>query len=277
MKPIHPNPGFYSQWRRCKLQLLWLLILCGGCFSGANARDRTLAKTRYDIGVATLGQGDLRGALKELLAAVELNPNQSDAHHVLGLVFYRMGRHEDARKHYEKALKLNPEFSEAHNNFGVLLLELGAYEESIGHFQAALDDILYATPALAEGNMGWAYYQNDDVERAVRHLRNATATSPKFCRGYEWLSRIGLARDDAAQVIANGARFQKYCIDNENIAATIPKDYKNRMQYYLALGHLKRGEHGRARDILSMCASHTPQAGFAAKCAASLGTLDNTH
>src|SRR5206468_11932526 len=112
----------------------------------------------------------------------------------------------------ERAVALRPNFSEAHNNFGVLLLDMGRYDEAIAHFKIALGDILYATPSLAEGNLGWTYFRKGDAEEGLRHLRNAVALNPKFCRGYGWLAQIELTRNRAEQVVAYCKRYQKHCV-----------------------------------------------------------------
>src|SRR5262249_16525090 len=126
-------------------------LLLAACAPVIDEKDRARAQVQYDIAVAQMNEGNMRGALRELLAAVQLDPTPAVAHNALGLVYHSIGRLDDALEHYERAVKLNPSFSEAHNNLGVLLIDLGRYDEAIGAFQVALTDILYPTPSLAEG------------------------------------------------------------------------------------------------------------------------------
>lgn len=249
--------------------LLWVW----GCGHTVTQKDRDFAKIRVDIGLAELSKGRIRDALPELLSAVELDPESYQAHNALGLVFHTLGRKDDALGHYRQAVALKPDFSEAHNNMGVLLLDLGRYDDAIAHFQQALSDILYPTPSFAEGNLGWAHYKKGDVESGVSHLRNAVATNPKFCRGYEWLSRLGLETGDAAMTVSNCARFDRHCLGDETILPTLAKAYVAEMKYYCGLGHLKEGDQAKAREAFSACAE-PGGAGFAAKCAESLAGLD---
>src|SRR5690606_15868580 len=121
--------------------------------------------------------------------------------------YHAMDRHELALEHYREAVRLKPKYSEAQNNFGTLLLSIGRYDEAIAAFEVALSDILYPTPSLAEGNMGWAYYKSGNTDQAVRHLRNAVAADTKFCRGYLWLAQIGVETGDAAEAVASARRF----------------------------------------------------------------------
>jgi tetratricopeptide (TPR) repeat protein len=52
------------------------------------------------------------------------------------------------------------------------------------------EDILYQTPEKAWGNLGWAYLEAGDVERAIDALRRSIAAQPLFCVGSY---RLGLA------------------------------------------------------------------------------------
>jgi len=247
----------------------------GGCASSTpTAKERARATTHYDIAIATFNQGDLRGSLAELLKAVKLNPDLPVAHNAMGLVYHSLGHLDLGYEHYQKAVVLKPDFSEAYNNMGTLLIDLGRYDAAIEAFELALGNILYKTPALAEGNMGWAYYKKRDVERGLKHIRNAVATNPKFCRGYEWLARIALDENRDEEVTRSYRRFEKYCLDDVVLATQIAPEYRNEMKYYLALSLLRTGERQRARDVLAQCAVFDTEVGFGAKCATSLRDLE---
>tara|TARA_Y100001934_G_C12266193_1_gene732511 strand:- start:240 stop:1028 length:789 start_codon:yes stop_codon:yes gene_type:complete len=255
------------------LSLVFGLSLTGGCASTTNKATTVQAKTHYDIAIATLNTGDGRGALRELLTAIELDPELPEAHNALGLVYHSLRHLKEGLEHYNKALALRPSFSEVHNNRGILLVDLGRYDEAILSFQSAIDDILYRTPSLAEGNMGWAYYKNGDVEKGIKHLRNAVVTNPKFCRGYEWLTRIALAEDNADEIIKNYGRFEKYCASDRTLLKSIRGDYLRQMKYYFALGLLKQGEQEQAREVLGECAISDSEGDFGSKCASALQAL----
>ena len=249
-----------------------LAVLAGCASTTASQKDRARAQIQYDIAVAEMNKGDFRAALRDLLIAIEADATLPQAHNALGLVYHALGRRDESLHHYQEAVRLDPAFSQAHNNLGTLLTEVGRYEEAITHFDKAVSDILYPTPSLAEGNMGWAFYKKGDVEQGVKHLRNAVATNPKFCRGYEWLMRIGLDVDDAGQVIDNCRRFDKYCRKDQEIFDQIAPAYRQEIGYYCGLGYLKAGDQEAARAELQACAD--PDGGaFATRCAESLGSL----
>jgi Tfp pilus assembly protein PilF len=215
----------------------------------------------------------MRGALKELLDAVKLDPEAANTHNALGLVYHRLEHLDKGLFHYNKAVEYREVFSEAYNNRGVLLMDIGRYDEAIESFGIALGDILYRTPASAEGNMGWAYYKKGDIKEGLKHIRNAVAINTKFCRGYEWLVRISLSQDDVEAVESDYRRFERYCASDKEVAKLISPDYKRQMQYYYALALLKRGDLKRARDLLGECSTEDLDAYFGTKCSTTLKAL----
>lgn len=262
--------------RVASLCMLAAALIVAGCAPAITAKDRAIARTRHDIGVTYLNQGALRDALRELLGAVEADPELADAHNALGLVYHALGRHKEALDHYDKAVHYNPDFSEAYNNRGALLLALERYDEAILSFKTALGNILYATPSLAEGNLGWAYYKKGEVETGITHLRNAVAMNPKFCRGYGWLAEIEMERDKPEQVVAYCMRFEKHCAGDPAIARTIPPSFLAEMKYRLGFGYEKLGQREEARTAYSECAAEQSEraSGFRTRCARSLAALD---
>ena len=258
------------KWRMQALSLVAALA----CAPVISQKNHDAARIGYDLGIAAFNQGDSREALRSLRTAYSQDPTLPEVHNALGLVYHSLVKQDAALTHYQRAVALRPQFSEAYNNMGTLLLDMGRHDAAVQAFETALRDILYATPHLAEGNMGWAYYQKGETDLALEHIGNAVATDPQFCRGYQWLARIALDRDDAAQMVAQGQRFVRYCLDNAEVAQSVPADYRHEMQYYLALGHLKQGNGRPARELLRQCASTDPDArGFARKCTASLRAL----
>jgi len=253
--------------------VMFLVCVSGGCASTTSAAAQAQAKTHYDIAIATFNTGDARGALRELLKTLELDPELPEAHNALGLVYHSLKHLDEGLEHYNKAVELRPKFSEAHNNRGILLVDLGRYQEAIESFKVAVGDILYRTPSLAEGNMGWAYYKNGEAPQGIKHIRNAVATNPKFCRGYEWLTRIALEQDNPTEIIKNYSRFERHCASDRNLLKSIRVDYLRQMKYYFALGLLKQGDQDQARQVLDECATPGSEGDFGAKCASALKAL----
>ena len=79
-----------------------------------------LSAPRIDLGIAQHRAGDLEAAERNLLLALESNPDQPVAHNELGIIYRKTGRFLDARKSYEDALAVYPGFHFARRNLAIL-------------------------------------------------------------------------------------------------------------------------------------------------------------
>ena len=254
-------------------RFIFLALLVCSCARTITEADKQNARIHHDIAISNLERGDTRGALRELQSAEKNDPKQPETQHVLGLVYQRMGRYKEALLHYEQAVSLRPNYSEAYNNLGTLYLELGRLDEAISSFEKALSDILYATPSLALGNMGFAYYKKGELELAEKHLLNAVTEDPKFCRGYEWLVLLSEERNQFSDIELYCQRFFKHCKDDPVIAATIPPDYVRQMYYFLAMAYVRQGQREKAKATLKQCAVDDADAVYGMKCQQALRRL----
>jgi len=149
-----------------------LFSLCLGC-----ATDKVATKQRAraleDLGISYVRQGKLRDGLEKLLEASKLDPENAAIHHKVALVYRDLGEYELSLEHFKKALALRPRYPEAQNNLGTLYMLMRKWDLAIESFQKAVADILYKTPHYAYHNMGLAYFNQGNYEKARAHLNGA--------------------------------------------------------------------------------------------------------
>jgi len=92
----------------------------------------------YNLGVIHSRLGYLSKAARHYSAALEIDPNSSDANCGLGYTFSQKGNFEKAIHHYHKALKIDADHEKAHNNLGVALVTVGKVKDGIPHFLEAI-------------------------------------------------------------------------------------------------------------------------------------------
>ena len=180
---------------------LLLLLTLEGCSpsSGPGAQDPSRqSEAEYDIARDLwLRRGQTREALERALKATELDPENTDAAHLVALLYLEFcskGPAEcklaEAERFARKALEQKPDFREAKNTLAVVLIHRKKAAEAVQLLKPLTEDILYQTPENAWGNLGWAYLELGQYDPAVDALRRSVAAQPLFCVGNY---RLGLA------------------------------------------------------------------------------------
>jgi protein O-GlcNAc transferase len=92
---------------------------------------------------------DAESIYREILAR---DPRSADAHQLLGVVLYALGRRGDAIESFSKATQLDPSRSDYQFNLGTLLAEETRWDEAIAAYQRAVA----LRPNFAEAHFGLA-------------------------------------------------------------------------------------------------------------------------
>lgn len=168
--------------------------------SSPDAAQRSLGE--YDLAREAFQRGKLREALEHVQASLELDEENQDAAYLGAITLLAFCaaaedaaassdcRLEDAERYARQALEISPEMRDAKNTLGVILVHQGRYDEAVEVLKPLANDILYASPENAWGNLGWAYLLRGNTDEAIDALRRSVAAQPLFCVGQY---RLGLA------------------------------------------------------------------------------------
>ncbi len=184
-----------------------------------------------------------RDALKHALRAVELDPQNADASHLAALIyldFCRLSpdecRLEEAEKHARNAVAAKSDYLEAQNTLAVTLIHQGKLAEGIATLKPITENILYKTPEIAWGNLGWAYLEQGDYPKAVVALRRAVAAQPRFCVGN---FRLGVAQHRAGQLEEARDALDRALETDAPGCDSLQDAYLERARVHLELGQLE--------------------------------------
>jgi Tfp pilus assembly protein PilF len=100
------------------LGLIFSVLFAVACASTDNKQRKKEAEATRDLGEAYLRDRKFTLALKELLKAEKLTPNDHFLQNDLGLVYYYKKLHDKAIVHFKKSLDIKSDYGPAMNNLG---------------------------------------------------------------------------------------------------------------------------------------------------------------
>jgi len=159
------------------LGLFMVVSLTAGAVS-CSAKNTKLAGLYLDKGVTYVQQGQYTSALRELLEARKLNPDDPVIRYYLGIAYHGKRLIPEAVAEFKGAIELKPDYSDAHNYLGTVYSEMGRWDEAIEEFNKAVSNILYETPSGALNNMGYVYYKKGDYQNALSKFDEAFRREP---------------------------------------------------------------------------------------------------
>lgn len=167
------------------------------------ARIQSAADVEHGLGYLqecdTQGRCNVASAVVAWERAIRLDPENADAHRYLGVQLLIQGNYARSEQLLRRAValyerravddeRLRSSLAEVRNTLGVALMNTGRVDEALPLFRAACDEITYATPHLAFGNLGWALNHKGQFREAIAALERSVSIQPRFCVGW---ARLG--------------------------------------------------------------------------------------
>jgi serine/threonine protein kinase/Tfp pilus assembly protein PilF len=180
--------------------------------------------------VKVLLEFDWVGAEREFRRALELRPGDADVYDLYGRLCSALGRFDEAVALQERAFELDPVTHK--NDVATALLRAGRPAEAEAATRRALQ--LEADNARAFATLGWAQFQQGEVEEGLGSLGRAVELSPDETI---WRAQLG-------QMLGLAGRSED--------ARTILRELETREAnpYHLAYVEAGLGEQDRALDLL---------------------------
>lgn len=168
-------------------------------------------------GVAMVENGDVDGARKIFLKAIDADPDYADAHYKLGNVYYAKKKWDDAIASYTVAQKYAPKDPAIPYKIGNAYYRKGEVKSSIAPYRQAV--ILKGSDPDYRVNLGVALYETKDFRGALQQFQTARFQSP---RDSEILLYLGNAQ----------ARLKQFDQAIETYQEVLKIDPKERRAYY---------------------------------------------
>ena len=172
------------------------------CTSNENLeQQKQQAEASRNLGEAYLRQRNYTAALKELLKAEAMNPDDYFVQNDLGLAYYYKGEADKAIYHFKKSLAIKDDYAPARNNLGNAYAEKQEWDLAIEQYRIVTSDLLYATPQFPYSNLGVAYYHKKQYGISEKYFKQALKITPGFDRALYGLAKTYIATGKVAEAV----------------------------------------------------------------------------
>jgi tetratricopeptide (TPR) repeat protein len=209
---------------------LMLLLFAASCAGNLETMKHQGEASR-NLGEAYMVQGDYTSALRELLQAEKLYPNDPFLQNNLGLTYMARERLDLAIRHFNRALELKPDYAPARNNLGTVYLAKEDWDSAIATFNKLTGDLLYATPHFPLYNLGWAYFNKRDYPRAEKYYLEALKVEPRFAIAFRGLGNTYAATGRTGQAIEQFEKGVKLAPNFPELHMDLAKAYTRARDY----------------------------------------------
>lgn len=136
---------------------------------------KKVALDHFDRATLYFYRGNYELALNEIDRALEIDKT-AEYLNVKGLVLAELGKYDDSKKTYLEAIKIEPEFSELHNNLGLLYLRMKNVNEAALSFEESVKKNVNNVGAYV--NLGKALIELERYEEALKAYNRALQIDP---------------------------------------------------------------------------------------------------
>lgn len=155
---------------------------------------------QYKKAGVAMKYGLMDEAIKYLNQALSLDPTYYQAYYLLGVVFYKEQRYEEAVSAFQSCLELIPDHSDAHTGLASVYEEMGLLEKAEEEFKQAyaINPHHDACLKLAE-----IYFKQDKMNLALDYAQEAIQKNNQSADAYNLEGVILNQQGDFPQAIAS--------------------------------------------------------------------------
>lgn len=250
--------------------MAFVLIGCATTTTSSTP-DTERSVREFQLAASLRDEGQTASAIEHLRQSLELDPDNAEAHLLLGFIQMERGDYASAQPHLERSILLlegqsrgGSTLAEARNIYGVCLIELKRYEDAISVLRASAADELNTAPHLAWGNLGLAQFGLGQYQETIESTMEAVRIQPRFCVGYftmgRALTRMELWRE-AENALSQALGADPSCKDSLQLQGA----WRLRGEVRAHLGH-----HQDAVADLERCVEISPYSNDGRMCQAML-------
>ena len=161
---------------------------------------------------------------KSAMQALLLDPNLSEAHTALALLFADEYNFADEEKEFKLAVALDPNYATAHHWYAeVYLAQMGHFDEANGEMQQALT--LDPGSRIIATDWGAILFWERRYDEAYQQLSKVVAMDPAFSEAYLWRGRVLLMQGNYRDAIADLETAHRINHGSQTVSPTLAYAY----------------------------------------------------
>ena len=186
----------------CLLTLAALFLV--SCASKKDSLEARQASLYFGAGTQSLMNNDYTEALRNLMKANELDPNNSEILNNLGMAYYFKGERDLALRNLNEAIKQNENNSDARINLASIHFKDGNYSEAERLYKQVLTDLTYDKQARTYYNLGMLEIQaRKNAVAAENYFKKSIKEDDNYCPAYHHLGLIQYNRRQFNSALRN--------------------------------------------------------------------------
>jgi type IV pilus assembly protein PilF len=166
-----------------------------------------VALSNLNLGIEYMQQQEYEKSLEKLNKALAADPKYTPTYNVLGLLYQRLGKNEEAEQYFKRALSINANDPNTLNNYGQFLCSTKHYDEAQDLFMKAAADPLYETQEIALTNAGTCALHNNHPDVAESYFRQALEKNPRISTALLQMAQLSYTNGNYLSARAYLQRF----------------------------------------------------------------------
>jgi tetratricopeptide (TPR) repeat protein len=194
------------------------------------------------LGVVALQVGQYDAAAQHIGRAIDLNESEPSYHSNLGNVLKAQGKLQKAEHCYRKALELRPDFAEVYHNLGTTLHGQGKLDAAIAAYQRATE----LKPDFAESyyNLGIAFQAQEKLNESIASYEQAIVWKFDLAEAHYNLGTVYQAQGNLDKAVACFRRALEINSNSADAHTNLGKIFHTQAKFEEAVASYRR-----ARDL----------------------------
>ena len=176
------------------------LFVIAGTAGAADSQDHLMSGGKF------AQEKKYQEAAREFETAVQQDPKNAEANLLLGLTLANTGDLEGAVKYSLAAVQLKPSYS-GYNNLGLIYANQGKFDKAVEAFKSAAD--INPSSYQAWYRLGQVYAQSLAFDKAREAYAKAIAINPNFAPAYQGLGSASFWSGDTEGATAQVAKLKE--------------------------------------------------------------------